>query len=266
MRENLMRRNWAVALLITIAATPAFASERHFTYTYESVVLHPGGREIEPWSTFRLGRESYFARLDTRLEAELGLTERLQTSLYLNLSSTTRDTDAGRVSSSEIEGISSEWKMKLSDPVADAAGFAVYGELSGGPGEVELEGKLIVDKRVGRWLAAANLSAESEWEFAEAGATERETKLELTAASCYFLKPGLTAGLELRSHTVLPPAGEPTRSALFLGPTLSYSREGWWVAASVLPQLTALTGASSGHRDLVEHEKLELRVLFGLGF
>ncbi len=261
-----MTRTAIALLLATAAAVDASASDRHFTYTYESSVLRPGAREFEPWTTFRLGKDAYFAGLDTRLEAELGVTDALQTSLYLNLSSTTQDTAAGRVSATSLEGVSSEWTLKLADPVANAAGVAVYGELSGGPGELELEGKLILDKRVGRWLAAANLSAEHEWGFEEAGETERETKLELTAAACYFVKPGLTAGLELRSHTVLPPAGEPTRSALFLGPSLSWSREGWWVAASVLPQLGALAGASSGGRDLVEHEKLEVRVLFGLEF
>lgn len=258
-------RRAATFLLASLAAASASASERHFTYTYESAVLHPGGREIEPWNTFRLGKDGYFARLDTRAEVELGVTDRLQTSIYLNLSSLTQDTPLGRASSTTLEGLSSEWKLKLSDPVADRAGVALYGELSGGPGEAELEGKLILDKRAGRWLGALNLSAEHAWEFEEGpGATE--TTLELTAAGCYFLARGLTAGLELRSHTVLPPGDELTRSALFVGPSVSYARQGWWIAASALPQLRALHGASSGHLDLVEHEKLELRFVFGLEF
>ena len=90
--------------------------------------------------------------------------------------------------------------------------------------------------------------------------------LEVDAAACWFLTPRLTAGLELRSHTVVLPGDEPTRSALFLGPTVSYARQGWWVAASVLPQIRALAGASDGHLDLVEHERVEVRFLFGLEF
>lgn len=261
-----MKRTIVGFLIACAASATATASERHFTYTYESGVLHPGGRELEPWSTFRLGKDGYFARLDTRLEVELGVTDRLQTALYLNLSARARDTALGRESRTTLKGISSEWKLKLADPVADRVGFAVYGELSGGPNEVEVEGKLILDKRIGRFLTAANLSAEHEWEFEEAGRTARKTVFEATAAAGYFVRPGFTAGLELRSHTVVPGDDEPTRSALFLGPTLSYSRHGWWVAASVLPQLRALKGASSGHRDLEEHEKVELRFLFGLDF
>jgi hypothetical protein len=260
-----MRRVLNVLLIAVAATATAAASERRFTYTYESGVLRPGGREIEPWGTFRLGRSDFYSRLDTRLEAELGLTDRLQTALYLNLKAVTADTPLGRSSATELEGISSEWKLKLADPVADRAGVAVYGELSAGPSEVELEGKLIFDKRVGRLLGAVNLVAEQEWKLEESG-TAREAALEVDAAACWFLTPRLAAGLELRSHTVLPPEGGPTRSALFLGPTASYAREGWWVAVSVLPQVWAPAGASDGHLDLEEHERVEVRLLFGLEF
>jgi len=260
-----MKRVLQAVLVIAATAATAAASERHFTYTYESGVLRPGAWEIEPWSTFRLGKSDFYSRLDTRLEAELGLTDRLQTSLYLNLKAVTEDTPLGRSSSTELQGISSEWKLKLSDPVADRAGLALYGELSAGPSEVEIEGKLILDKRVGRLLGALNLVAEHEWKF-DAPETERETAFEVDAAACWFLTPRLTAGLELRSHTVLLPGEEPTRSALFLGPTVSYAKGGWWVAASVLPQVRALAGASDGHLDLEEHERVEVRVIFGLEF
>jgi hypothetical protein len=258
-----MKRVLPVLFIVLVCAAGAAASERHFTYTYESGVLRPGAREFEPWSTFRLGKSDFYSRLDTRLEAELGLTDRLQTALYLNLKAVSADTPLGRSSTTELEGISSEWKLELADPVADRAGVALYGELSAGPSEVELEGKLI--RQAGGTPSAPSTSWRARWEFEEAG-TEGETKLEADAAACLFLTPRLTAGLEVRSHTVLPPQGAPTRSALFLGPTVSYAREGWWVAASVLPQVWAPKGASDGHLDLEEHERIEVRLLFGLEF
>jgi len=259
-----MNRAFLAASIVILSATAAFASERHFTYAYESGVLRPGAREIEPWTTFRLGRSDFYSRLDTRIELELGLTDRLQTALYLNMKAQVEGTADERVSTTEFEGISSEWKLKLSDPVADRVGFALYGELSAGPAEVELEGKLILDKRVGRFLGALNVVGEYEWGFEEPG--KREKGLEVDAGGCVFVTPRLTVGLELRSHTVFPPEGEPTRSALFLGPTVSYAKDRWWVAASVLPQIAALAGASDGNLDLVEHERVEVRVLVGLEF
>jgi hypothetical protein len=252
-------------LVIAGCGASAAASERHFTYTYESGVLRPGERELEPWSTFRLGKSEFFSRLDTRIEAELGLTDRLQTALYLNLSAKTMETPLGRVSSTEPVSLSSEWKLKLADPVADRAGVALYGELSAGPSEAEIEAKLILDKRAGRLLGALNLVAEHEWGF-EGPETEHETVFEVDGGVAWFLSPRLTAGIEIRSHTVFPPAEGKTRSALFLGPTLSVVKGSFWIAASVLPQVRALAGASEGHLDLEEHERVEVRVLFGLEF
>jgi hypothetical protein len=263
--EPVMKRALQVILVVTVSAPFASASERHFAYTYESAVLRPGTRELEPWTTFRLGRSAFYSRLDARLEAELGLTDRLQTAFYLNLSSTLSGAADGRVSHTELQGVSSEWKLKLSDPVADRIGAAAYLELTAGPSEVELEGKLILDKRAGRLLGALNLVAEHEWSFEEPQ-TEREKTFEVDAAGCVFLTPRLTAGLELRSHTVVPPAGETTRSALFFGPTISYAKDDWWVTVSVLPQIRALAGASNGHLDLVEHERVEVRILAGVEF
>ncbi len=255
-----------VPSLLTLLTASAGASERHFAYTYESAVLPSGRIEIEPWNTFQLGKEGYFARLDTRLEAEVGLTDRLQTSLYLNLSSETKDVGSGRTSETQLDGLSSEWKLKLADPVADGVGLAVYGELSGGPSAIELEEKLILDKRVGNLVAAANFTAEQEWEFEDRGAGARESAFEVTAAAGYLLSPGFSAGLELRSHTVLPPGGAPTRSALFLGPSLWYAQRGFWITLSVLPQLHALAGATKNGLDLDEHARVEARFVFGLEF
>src|SRR5262245_5114486 len=79
--------------LLALASTPprAEANERHFTYTYETAVLPQGAKELEFWTTPRLGREDYFARFDQRLEFEVGLTNRLQTSVYLNMDAVTQD-------------------------------------------------------------------------------------------------------------------------------------------------------------------------------
>src|SRR5262245_18823660 len=95
----------------------AGATERHFPFTYETGVLGPGQAELEPWTTFRVGREHYYSRIDQRLEFEFGLVDRLQTSLYWNFERTTadeRDPATGAlVRSSEftLASVSSEWKV-----------------------------------------------------------------------------------------------------------------------------------------------------------
>ena len=151
----------------------SLASERRFTYTYESLVLNPGEIEIEPWTTFRIGKDDYFVRIDHRLEFEAGLTMSLQTAFYLNFH--TAQVGDAMESEFEVGGISNEWKYKLKDPVADPVGTALYFEWGASTEELELEAKLILDKRWTNYLVAFNAVVEPEWEFEiEEGTTEVE--------------------------------------------------------------------------------------------
>lgn len=167
------------------------------------------------------------------------MSDRLLSAFYLNLSAVNEETAPDvRQSELEFEGISSEWKCKLRDPVADGLGVAIYGEGSVGPSESEVEAKLILDRQAGKVLLAANLVGAQEWGYAQAP-TETEQEAELDLAAAWFFRPGFSAGLEVRNHNAFHD-GEWEHSALFAGPVLAYGAEGWWVAATILPQLPAL--------------------------
>src|SRR3954463_5977416 len=95
------------------AARPAGASVRSFVYTQESRVLAPGESELEPWTTFRVGRSRYYSAIDGRLELEHGIAPGLQLALYWNFSTQTRDVvrdsltrELTRVSESEFASAS----------------------------------------------------------------------------------------------------------------------------------------------------------------
>ncbi len=249
----------------TIAAGPAVgrANERHFTYTYESAVLPPGAKELEVWTTPRIGKDSYYVRFDERVEFEVGVTDRVMSAFYLNISNTTAQVGPdARETETEFEGVSSEWKFKLGDPVADALGIGLYGEVTASTDELELEGKLLLDKRIGPLLVAGNLVLEQEWKFEEPD-NESENAIEIDLAAAYTLRPGLTAGIEVRNSNLVVD-GEWEHSALFAGPVLGYATDSWWVALTVLPQLPALKAGEANDGSLVldEHEKLEARLLF----
>lgn len=246
----------------------ASATDRHFTYSYETGVLNPGSVELEPWNTYRFGRSNYFSRLDQRLEFEVGLVRNLQTSIYWNFRSTAEDElqpngTLARVSSTEFTSISSEWKWKLTDPVAHAIGTAVYFEATIGPRVAELEAKLIFDKHWRSWIFAANLIGEREWEFEGPGEVERALELAATAAAGYLVTPQFMVGAEAWQLNEVE-GGELETSVLYGGPTLAYAANGWWSALSVMPQLAAFTEKTPGSRlDLTHQERLQTRLLFG---
>ena len=252
-------------LLLALAPLAARANERHFTYSYETAVLPPGAREIEMWTTLRAGRDAgRYVAFEHRGEFELGLTDRLQTSLYLNFSTVSQEVVPGQLATStRFDSVSNEWKLKLMDPVADAVGLGLYGEVALGPEEAELELKLLLDKRVGPLLLVGNLVLENELEF-ELEETEPEFAAELTLGATWFFTPGFSAGVEVRSVNAFPEGEGWRHSALYAGPVVAYAQPGWWVALSVMPQLPALKKpeGTSGSRILDEQEKLNARLLF----
>lgn len=257
---------WTTLLLVvaSLGASPdALASNRRFAFTYESLVLAPGEAELEPWITVRNGREDYYNRIDTRLELELGVTERLQTALYFNARTVGQDVGTERVASSEVSGVSNEWKLKLTDPVADAVGVALYGELTAGATELETEAKLIVDKQVGAWVVAANLVGELEWELGQ-DETERETVAEVLVAAGYLITPALLVGLEARSHTAWVAEEGLETSVVHAGPVLSYATQGWWAALTFAPQLARVAGEGDDLLDLEHSERMLARVVVGV--
>lgn len=251
-----------LATLLGVVSSPAAANERHFTYTYETAVLPPDGREIELWTTARVGRDTYYSRFDERLEFEVGLTDRLQTAFYLNFAAVSAETMPGVVESEfGFEGVASEFKLQLTDPVADALGFGLYAEVGAAPGEAYFEAKLLFDKRIGNVLLAANLVGEHEMSLGPG--SESELELEFDLGLAFFVSTNVSIGLEARSKTALPGYEELEYSALWLGPTFSYSSKGWWLALSVLPQLPALAKeGDGGGPDLDHNESVSARLLF----
>jgi hypothetical protein len=260
----ILKINGGVGLGLLVLAAAAAGSERRFTYTYESAVLNPETRELEPWSTFRIGATDPLIRLDQRIEFEVGVLPGLQTAWYLNFTGQTSGTGAAFAESFAFEGISWEWKYKLMDPVADPVGLALYLELSGGPAAQEVEGKVILDKRFGPVHAAFNLVAEHEWEIA-ADEVEREWEIDVDLAGAWVFESGFAAGLELRAHTGIPAADGWESTAIYAGPALSYASKSWWAAVSLMPQLFALKapGQAPGALDLDHNQAFNGRLIFG---
>ncbi len=135
-----------------------------------------------------------------------------------------------------------------------------------GPDETELEGKIILDKQVGRTLHAFNIVGEYEFEKefeSENGSleveTEREAYFELDYAFSFRIKDGFALGLEARNQNQFSPSNELESSVLSLGPGFSYYTDGFWLNFTLMPQLANLKG---GGLELTEHEKLQIRLVF----
>jgi hypothetical protein len=250
------------------------AQDRHFTWTYESTTLPKGAIDIEPWVSYYTGRENYYNRYETRLEFETGLTDKLQTALYLN---SKHITEALIDSSGNITGLagnsgysfSNEWKLSILNPSIAPVGLGLYFEYGISTGEIELEFKLLFEKRSQKSIIAYNLVSETEFEYEfeeeENGETEIEREKEYTLendlAYMYMIKPSLGIGMEARNLNEFNNS-ELEHSILSIGPTLFYSRGKFFAIVSLLPQLADL---KQDGPDLEDHEKLAGRIILGIG-
>jgi hypothetical protein len=259
-------------LVAILAIVKVQAQDRVFTYTYQSNVLNYGEKELEVWSTFGTARQNYYRGLDHRLEFEVGLGGNLQTAFYLNYGyrKGITQTDGVEVLSMDNSySFANEWKLKLSDPVANQVGSAVYFEYNIAPGETELEGKLILDKEIGRFTNAFNLVGEQVFEkqFEMQGnklvaQTAKEFKLEWNYGFSYQINNDWFAGVEVMNENVF--AGGKLEKTIFkAGPGVAYVGDGFWVNFTLMPQLSNFKG---GGRNLVDDDGLQARLIFSYAF
>ncbi|MDD4967954.1 MAG: hypothetical protein PHT07_00845 [Paludibacter sp.] len=261
-----MKKILFIASLFLVLAVNA--QDRLFTYTYQSNVLNKGQKELEVWSTMKTGHQDYFRGFDHTLEFETGLGSNLQTAFYLNSSYSKGIVTENGIQSVEDDksfSFANEWKLKLTDPVSNPIGSAVYVEYTLSPAEVELEGKLIFDKQIGKTVQALNISGEYEFvnELVPVNSLievqkGHEVKLNLNYGLAWQLNKHFSVGLEAYNNNLFRNNAFEF-SVLSAGPCISYYTEGFWVNLSVLPQITDL---KSGKLDYTENEKLRTRLLF----
>ncbi|MBA3649003.1 MAG: hypothetical protein H0W62_10715 [Chitinophagales bacterium] len=258
------------------------ATDRSFAFVYESRTLQGGLRDLEVWTTYKYGREDFFSAVENRIEFEVGLGKKLQTSFYLNLGASTvpfttyipiTTTTGETIFEPQTDlktkfdiGFSNEWKYQLTDPITNTIGSALYCEVTIFSNEFELEGKVILDKNIDRFLTAFNLVGELEWEAKEQNSKtvwKRETKLEADYGLSYAITKSFNIGLEARSNNVFSHDEGFEHSALYIGPNISYRQENWWLSFAALPQIIDL---KNGGRTLEDDEKLNARLVFAYSF
>ena len=231
------------------------AGARRFTYVYEATTAAPGSVESENWITWGTSprEERRFNSLDFRHEIELGLTDHLQMGIYLVDWGYREDPGVHehgfRYQTSAIELI-----YNLTNPTTDLLGMALYGEVRGGPEELELESKVILQKNLGRFVIAYNGTLEAKW--AGDHLEERGGELAQSLGVSYEVTPTFLLGAELLHEIDLPDWSEAGDSIVYGGPNLSYRRGNWWATVTPLVQLT----------NIASEVDVQTRLIFGFSF
>ena len=165
----------AVAATLAAAAT-ARANPRALPFTYTTDQLAAGEVEIEQFVDLvalkaispSTSRAQWYLPSAFQTEIEIGLTDRLELGLYL-----TFVPDAGEQFGSKAvfpgtgNGLKQRLRYALAPPGEWPLDVSLYGELVENEREIEIEAKLLVQRRFDRLRIAANLSGEYELYFSD---------------------------------------------------------------------------------------------------
>ncbi len=162
-----------VALAVAVAgfAAPARATPRPLPFTYIQETLPQGDAEVELFSDLVpqhlqdiTGAPGWHLATQFQLEIEYGITNRLELGLYFTLAPVDL-TFPTAAPLSEADGVKQRLRWSLANPGQWPIDVGLYLELSENTREFEVEGKVILQRRVGPFRVAANAWAEREWEF-----------------------------------------------------------------------------------------------------
>lgn len=242
-----------LALGLLSSTTSANASERRFSYSYETTGMPKGAWEYEQWATWKSYDDGDVFQF--RHEIEYGITDTLTLDIYL--ANWEYESFDGEGSEAEYESSGFSLRQQLTDPNKAFLGSALYGEVLVGPEEVELEGKLLLQKNVGPLVFVYNLVVEAEWEGEDLGDLDESTGVwENTFGVSYQVTPNFFVGAEALHEIEFEEWSEAGDHVVYLGPNISFRKGHVFATLAGLFQLTDVDGEPDA----------QLRIIAGITF
>ncbi len=245
-----MRRT--LAALIVLAPAIAAANPRSLPFTYTTETLPAGSVEIEQFVdmvTLRAlspasGEAEAYMPSAFQTEIEIGLADRLELGLYL-----TYVPDLGEQFSSKslFPGLGNGMKQRIryifAPPGEWPLDVGVYGELVENEREIEIETKVLLQRRFDRVRVAANLSAEYELYFNK----QRELVLNPSLGATYEVTPSLHVGLDSWLRGEYPTNPKPASRTFglgphaYVGPAVMYNFGKLWWSTAIYTRVTSFS-------------------------
>jgi hypothetical protein len=236
-----LRLSLALGTLGFAYSPKATANPRPLPFTYIYETLSEGDAELEQYVDMTpvraysaSGDRVWYTAPQFQTEFEYGITDRLELGLYVTVVPTNPSYSL-TPTLMQGNGLKQRLRYRLADVGQWPVDVALYGEVSENEREVELEGKLIVQRHFGRLRLAANAWAEREFYYNGS----REWVLNPTAGAVFEITPAVQIGLEYWMRAEYPNHGAPRvfnqGPHHFLGPTvlLQFGKL-WWTTGVYL--------------------------------
>jgi hypothetical protein len=224
-----------------------------FSYVYET--LPKGSIEVETYADYTplraensAGQPVYYGASQFQTEFEYGITDRLELGLYVTWVPTPSGLADGQASRlTEGNGLKERLRVRLAEPGQWPLDVGLYGEVVENDVEIELEGKILLQRRIGDLRLVANLWGELEYNLASANGAlgTHDWVVNPTLGATYQVTPQFHPGIEgwLRAEFPIPaPATRPFNlgPAAYIGPTCMFDFGNFWFSTGVYLRATNL--------------------------
>ncbi|MFI5299260.1 MAG: hypothetical protein ACHREM_14290 [Polyangiales bacterium] len=223
------------------ASSTARANPRPLPFTYIHESLPEGETEIEQYVDYvpmrvqssLTGATHWYGATQFQTEFEHGITDRLELGLYVTYAPTPSEALQQSIDLTEGTGFKERLRFKLADTGAWPIDVALYGEVTESQNEIELEGKVILQRRIGHLRVAANAWVEREYYFD--GRTN--WVLNPTIGLTYDGSASVQPGIEYWMRAEYPDGGPSTGANHYLGPAVLLQLGRLWWSSGVYYRL-----------------------------
>jgi len=237
-----MLRSLSLGLLLALSllSASARATPRPLPFTYQHEQLAAGESELEQFVDFTPGRAldsttgklAWYGVTGFTTEFETGLTDRLELGLYVTLAPAAANGFVETPNALNGNGMKQRLRYSLAAPGEWPLDVSLYGELGENERELEVEAKILLQRRLGLARIVANLSGEREVYYQ---GDDRDLILTPSLGVTFEPTPSVQPGLEAWMRGEWPEEGSPHPRPFGLGPhvyvgptiLLQFSRL-WW--------------------------------------
>ena len=182
--------------------SPAQADPHPLPFSYPYATLPKGLSEVEQYLDLTPVRTLDAADGTTPMtlrsvlvtEMEFGLTDKLEFGFYLQFFTDPAGEGAG--SPLHFDGVKQRLRYRLADAGVWPVNVALYGEIAEFSDEIELEAKVLLERRIGRWQLLANLWGERAYPYAG----RNEWVANPTGGASFEVVPAFHVGVEYWMH------------------------------------------------------------------
>jgi len=234
------------ALLAGALANTARATPRSLPFTYPYDTLPEGSSEIEQYVDYvptkvlaSTGSPVWYGVSQFQTEYEYGITDRLELGIYATFVPSSGEGFANVPTLTEGNGMKQRLRLRLAEAGEWPVDTALYFEVVENQRELELEGKIILERRFGDLRAMANLVLEREFYFNG----QRDWVINPTAGLTYQVTSMFHPGIEGWLHAEYPDsAPHPRPFALgphvYVGPVAHVNFGRLWCSSGVYLRAT----------------------------